>query len=561
MQSLLRLRTLRVDRGLKRLMRRVLVTAICLVVALSCAAAAQPATTFVLKGRGWGHGLGLAQYGAYGYARDGARDYRWILDHYYTGTTLGAAGVGRVKVLLAGGVSRLSIGSASAFTVTDANNKTYTLNAGTHVLRPNLRVVSANGQTRTLAGPVRFNPSGSPLTLSGNGYRGLLRARVQGGLLSAVNDVPLEPYVKGVVAWEMPSSWHMEALKAQAVVARTYGLVSRKSGQWFDLYNDTRSQVYGGIRAESASTNAAVDATQGEVVRSGGALAWTVYHSTSGGKTASREDEWGPPAIPYLVSVADAHDGISPHHTWGPTDAEDDCPNSGRDCVWSAAALKRALGSRAPNSITDFTVTARNSSSRVATATLTGPPGSRTITGATLRSVLHLRSTWFTIGALRLNGGGVVSPGGSRTLHALARNLPGAKLQRKVGSGAWVDMRAIQGSVNVRVRPSVTTLYRLTSPSATGGTVRVRVRPRPRFAATQTGAALSGVAAAGEAVQVQRRTEDGSWVTVAFALAHEDGTWRAPFAVAPGTYRAYVASGGDIGTSPELTVASANPYS
>ena len=305
------------------------------------------------------------------------------------------------------------MGSAAAFTVTSANGRTFNLSAGTHTIRANLQVRTANGTLRTLVGPLRFDPGTAVLRLSGNGYRGRIRVRAEGGLVSAVNDVGLEQYIKGVVAWEMPASWHPEALKAQAVVARTYGLVSRKTGQWFDLYDDTRSQVYGGIRAEDSRASAAVEATRGEVVRSGGALAWTVYHSTSGGKTASREDEWGPPGIPYLVGVQDAFDAISPHHVWGSTDAEDDCPNSGRDCVWSASALKRALGSRAPSSITDFVVAERNGSSRVARARLSGPSGATTITGGTLRSVLGLRSTWFSIGVLRLNGAGRIRQGES----------------------------------------------------------------------------------------------------------------------------------------------------
>jgi len=538
-------------------MRRVLIAAIVLVVALSCAATARPAATFVIKGKGWGHGLGLAQYGAHGYARDGGRDYRWILDHYYTGTTLGAAGVGRVRVLVASGVGRVTVGSAAAFTVTSANGRTFNLSAGTHTIRANLQVRTANGRLRTLVGPLRFDPGTAVLRLSGDGYRGRIRVRAEGGLVSAVNDVGLEQYIKGVVAWEMPASWHPEALKAQAVVARTYGLVSRKSGQWYDLYDDTRSQVYGGIRAEDSRASAAVDATRGEVVRSGGALAWTVYHSTSGGKTASREDEWGPPAIPYLVGVEDAFDAISPHHVWGSTDAEDDCPNSGRDCVWSAAALKRALGSRAPSSITDFVVAQRNSSSRVAQARLTGPAGSTTVTGATLRSVLGLRSTWFSIGVLRLNGAGSIRQGQARTLRVLVRDLANAKLQRKIGSGPWVDMRAVRGSVNVVVRPSTTTLYRLTSPAATGAAVRVTVTgtsARVAASAGETGALefAMGTATPGEAVQVQRRAEGDSWMTVATAIAGEDGAWRTTVCLTPGAYRAVTVSASGVSIAPTL---------
>jgi stage II sporulation protein D len=538
-------------------MRRVLIAAIALVVALSCAATARPAATFVIKGKGWGHGLGLAQYGAHGYARDGGRNYRWILDHYYTGTTLGAAGVARVRVLVTSGVGRVTVGSAAAFTVTSANGRTFNLSAGTHTIRANLQVRTANGTLRTLVGPLRFDPGTAVLRLSGNGYRGRIRVRAEGGLVSAVNDVGLEQYIKGVVAWEMPASWHPEALKAQAVVARTYGLVSRKTGQWFDLYDDTRSQVYGGIRAEDSRASAAVDATRGEVVRSGGALAWTFYHSTSGGKTASREDEWGPPGIPYLVGVADAFDAISPHHVWGSTDAEDDCPNGGRDCVWSAAALKRALGSRAPSSITDFVVAERNGSSRVARTRLSGPSGATTITGATLRSVLGLRSTWFSIGVLRLNGAGRIRQGEARTLRVLTRSLANVKLQRKVGSGPWVDMRAVQGSVNVVVRPAATTFYRLRSPAATGAAVKVAVTASsPRLTASAVEAGdfefAMGTAGSGEAVQVQRRVDGDSWMTVATATAGEDGTWRTIVCLTPGAYRAVTVSALGVQTAPTL---------
>ena len=535
-------------------MRRAFVAAIALVVTLSCAAAARPAATFVIRGHGWGHGLGLAQYGAYGYARDEGRSYQWILDHYYRGTTVGPAGVARIRVLLVEGAGSLSIGSTRAFQVVDANGRRFNLNAGTHVLRPNMRIRNANGKLRTLVSPARFERGDAVLRLGGARYRGALQVRRQSSRLAAVNIVGLEQYVRGVVAWEMPASWHAEALKAQAVVARTFGLVSRKTGTWFDVYDDTRSQVYGGVRAEDPRTNAAVTATRGQVVRSGGALAWTFYHSTSGGKTAARADEWGPPAVPYLVSVPDAHDRISPHHNWGPVDAEDDCPDAGKDCVWSAGALKRVLGSRAPSSIRDFVVSARNGSSRVATARLSGPPAAKTISGGNLRTLLGLRSTWFSIGVLRLTGGGTIAKGQRKVLHALVRHMPGAKLQRKVGSGAWTDMRAVRGRVDLRVRPGVTTLYRLRSRAAATRAIRVAVTPQPRFAATQAADALRGDAAPGEAVQVQRRSAEGDWVTVAVALAQEDGAWRASLTVEPGTYRAYVASAGGVGTSPDLTV-------
>ena len=343
----------------------------------------------------------------------------------------------------------------------------------------------------------------------------------------------------------MPSSWHPEALKAQAVVARTYALVSRKSGSWLSLYDDTRSQVYGGVPAETAATNAAVDGTSGQVVRSGGAFAWTFYHSTSGGKTASRRGRVGAARDPVpRQRPRRARQHLAPPQL-GPHRRRRRLPQRGSrlrldggrrsSAPWAAGRRTRSA---------DFVVTARNSSSRVATATLSGPPAAKTITGATLRSLLGLRSTWFTIGTVRLTGAGSIARGQSRKLHALARAMPGAKLQKKVGTGAWVSMRAIQGAVNVTVRPTVTTLYRVFSPSGSTAAVKVRVGPQPRFGVDQSSRALSGTSEPGESVQVQRLGAKGAWVTVAVALADEDGTWRAALHVVPGRYRAYVSSGG-----------------
>ena len=117
----------------------------------------------------------------------------------------------------------------------------------------------------------------------------------------------------------MPSEWHMEALKVQAVAARSYALASRKDSGNFDVFADTRSQVYGGILSENSRTTAAVNATKGQIVLFQGKVAWTFFSASSGGRTASIQDVW-PDAepLPYLVSVDDPHDTISPYHDWGP---------------------------------------------------------------------------------------------------------------------------------------------------------------------------------------------------------------------------------------------------
>ena len=114
---------------------------------------------------------------------------------------------------------------------------------------------------RSASSPVR-----APLRLGADAYRGALLVHKRGGRLTVVNRLPLDRYLRGVVPWEMPDDWHPEALRAQAVVARSYALATLKPGTLFDLYADTRSQVYGGVQAEEDSTNRAIGSTAGRVV-------------------------------------------------------------------------------------------------------------------------------------------------------------------------------------------------------------------------------------------------------------------------------------------------------
>src|SRR5207253_1902670 len=209
-----------------------------------------------------------------------------------------------------------------------------------------------------------------------------------GGKLRAINVVGLEQYLYGVVPSEMPYTWAPEALKVQAVAARSYALATKRSGG-FDVYRDTRDQVYLGLDHEKPSSNAAVDATAGKVLLYDGAVAKTYFFSTSGGRTASAEDIWGT-AIPYLVSVPDPYDSISPYHDWGPF-------------AFSAAKLGRAL--HAGGAVSDVQA-ALNPSGRVSALTVETAAGERSFQASSLRKVLGLRSTWFTVGVLSLSGPG-----------------------------------------------------------------------------------------------------------------------------------------------------------
>ena len=208
-----------------------------------------------------------------------------------------------------------------------------------------------------------------------------------GKAVRVVNSVVLEQYLYGVVPSEMPDTWPAEALESQAIVARTYALTHLQGGGDFDVYPDTRSQVYGGIAAESAAGREAVNGTAGQVVLFKGELAQTFFFSSSGGRTANVQDVWGSKPTPYLVSVPDPYDTLSPYHNWGPLKL-------------SALQLGKRLGSR--GTLLDVRTSA-GADGRVRSLTLVGSKGNRTISGSSARAALGLRSTWFTIGTLSLD--------------------------------------------------------------------------------------------------------------------------------------------------------------
>ncbi len=139
-------------------------------------------------------------------------------------------------------------------------------------------------------------------------YRGTLSLILEGKNLLAVNEVPLEDYLFGVVPAEMNPDWPDEALKAQAVISRTYTIfnLGRYDGRGFDLADDERSQEYGGVSVETRDTSDAAIDTTNEIVTYEGQLAIVVFHEESGGKTASNLDIWPHSGeIPYLVGVSD----------------------------------------------------------------------------------------------------------------------------------------------------------------------------------------------------------------------------------------------------------------
>lgn len=487
--------------------------------------------TFVVTGHGWGHGVGLSQYGAYGYAQKGT-GYEKIVLHYFPGTEIGEAPVSRVRVLLTSGVASLPMGSASGFRVKDATGALHDVAAGKYTLTSALKLkVDGAATAKALPGPLLFQPAGSPLQLK-HLYRGSVQVDVVNGKLRAINFVSLEQYLYGVVPSEMPYTWHPEALKAQAVVARSYALATRRTGA-FDLYPDTRSQVYLGLEHERPSTNAAVDATAGQVVLYEGEVAKTFFFSTSGGRTASAEDVWGT-AVPYLVSVPDPYDTISPHHTWGPV-------------AYTGAQLAKRL--KLKGRVVDVQA-ALNSSGRVKSLTVVGTNGSASMDGGAVRTRLGVRSTWFTVGVLSLSAPTAAVTYGSRAqLSGVARGMRDAMLQQLDGT-TWKDAGAVKpakdGTVALSIKPPVTTRYRLATGKVSAPAVRVPVAPLVRFYAPRTPDQLTGyvrpLSLAGAKVLIQRQQGPG-WVTAASTTVAADGTFLAKLQLVDGVYRARIGSG------------------
>ncbi len=348
--------------------------------ALACLAAvalvAPPAAggAWKVRGHGFGHGVGLSQYGAFGFAEHG-RNYRQILDHYFVHTDLGRAG-GEVRVLLGSGQGTVGFkgaGKGCGRRLDRRDRYSFGVESGQVVLR------KQGG--RRLAGCGAEGEASTGIRIDGLGrYRGSLVARATGGNILVINELGSEAYVKGVVANEVPSSWPAAALEAQAVVARSYGLATERTGP-FDHYADTRSQVYGGKDSETRETNRAVEETARKIVTYRGDPAITYYFSTSGGQTENSEFGFaGGNAVPYLKSVDDPFDDASPVHNW--TESLSD------------QQMESKLGGLFDGSLKRIEVTATGKSPRIVTARVVGSAGSSTVTGDTLRSRLGLRSTW-----------------------------------------------------------------------------------------------------------------------------------------------------------------------
>ncbi len=211
--------------------------------------------------------------------------------------------------------------------------------------------------------------------LQRKGYRGRLQLLAGNARLQAINVIGIESYLPSVVGSEMPASWPLEALRAQAVAARTYALRQRKPAAPFDLTATVASQVYKGVAAETPSTREAVASTRSQVLLHGNTLINAVFHSSGGGITENSGDLWSR-QLPYLVSVPDFDDS-SPVREWQ-VRLE---PDKLRQAFPETGGVQR------------IEVLGTTASGRVRQARIIGPAGSLLVSGPDLRTRLGLRST------------------------------------------------------------------------------------------------------------------------------------------------------------------------
>jgi SpoIID/LytB domain protein len=361
------------------------VTALLPVATVAVATApASAAVSWIVEGRGFGHGVGMSQYGAYGYALEG-KGYRFILGHYFQGT--------RVEKLPRSPVVRVLIeidpddvlfsSATSACGHSLDPQRTYAAHLGPAqlvLLGPSGRSLGRCEQKLRAAGR-------GTIEIEGIGpYRGAIEVvptKSDPGSLNVINAVNVNRYVRGVVPMESPASWPLAALRAQAVAARSYALSSGVDGNGFTLYNDTRSQVYGGLAAETEETNRAVATTRDEVVTYRGRVAQTFFSSTSGGQTESVENSlYGASPVPYLRSVRDPYDFHSPLHTWR--------------LEFTGPEISARLSGYLEGRLRQVEIVERGDSPRIVWARLVGTQGNSMIRGDSLQYALGGYDRWMT---------------------------------------------------------------------------------------------------------------------------------------------------------------------
>lgn len=358
------------------------------------AAPAGAAEPLELEGRGFGHGIGLSQYGAQRAASEGV-GWQRILRTYYPGTRLGRVG-GQVAVWISGdddgdlrvlarpGLRLAKVGTPKRWSLErlDPRARQWRVRAddrGRSVLQARRDRGGWRSTTR-FAGEAELSATG-PITLvtpdGRTDYRGRLRsasATGDGTDRDTVNRVSLEDYLRGVVPREVPALWDPDAVRAQAVAARTYAAFERARPQarHYQICDTDRCQVYGGASAEHPASDAAIRATRKRALTHGGDPVFAQFSASNGGHSVAgpfdylpaREDPWDPYTWTQTIAVADLERAFDTIGDYERVEVEERDGNG----AWGG---------------------------RVTRVTVVGSAGSTTVSGDTFRIRLGLRSTLF----------------------------------------------------------------------------------------------------------------------------------------------------------------------
>ncbi len=466
-------------------------------------------TAFSISGRGWGHGIGMSQWGAYGYAKHGW-DYQAILKHYYTGIGFGTKANSTIRVRLRSGLSSVKVSCAKPYRAS-AGSAGLDIPAGvtaTTTWSGGKFLVVAGAQRASFSSAVKFTPTAGSLNLltatdlGDTGlYRGVLRVIRDSGALMMINDVPLESYLRGVIAHEVSASWPAEALKAQACAARAFALGSRVPSRSWDVYCDVRSQAYVGVGMEDSRTDQAIRATAGVTPTYKGKAIQAFYFDCSGGHTENIEYGWpGASAVPYLKGVDDPYETSAPDHIWPGVVHK------------TAGQMRSPLASYVKGTLQAVYAVKLGTSPRIVKAAVIGSSGVTYIDGNELRVKLGLRSTWASVVSLSVSpaagdhasvvlGSSVtlsgrlypaLVAGANVSLHYYydgrwrSRLVPTTRASQKLPSG----YTAVYSAYSVPVSPAKTTRYYFSSGNARSPETTVTVRAASPPARPALGAGL-----------------------------------------------------------------------
>jgi len=335
--------------------------------------ASSGAVTWQVRGGGIGHGIGMSASGADGMRLRGYKNRPLPRQEHGRIQRPKLKKQRNIKVLLDVDSTPWFSGARWACGRKLLPRLTY----GAALGRSGIYLKGAGGKPLKKCGRVLRTEANESVVFKGLGhYRGGVEITRGGGSLYVVNNVPVNLYCRGVLANEIIPSWPLETIKAFALAARSIGLSSKGTHTGFDVYPDTRSQVYGPISSEYPQTNRGCAKTANQVLMYGGKVAVALFSASSGGHTENVENVWFGDPVPYLRGVPDPWDKVSPYHRW--------------TYSYTPARMNSLLSSYVSGRLKKVQITKYGVSKRVIWARLYGTGGVTRIRGDSLQYALGL---------------------------------------------------------------------------------------------------------------------------------------------------------------------------